>query len=76
MTTAADIAKGMEKLSIVSVHPETVRSLLRSAGYNSQVPRKKPFISDVNKARRLELAKKHVNNCENFWKNLAFSYES
>ena len=60
-----DIAKDMEKMSIISVHP-----------VNSCIKRPWLIKRNVNKARRLEFAKKHVNNCENFWKNVVFSDES
>lgn len=59
----------MENMSIVTVHPESVRSVLRSGGYHSRVPRKKPFISEINKA-------KHINDDESFWKTVVFSDES
>lgn len=50
--------------------------MLRSGGYHSRTPRKKPFISAINKAKRLEFAKNFINKDENFWKNVVFSDES
>ncbi|GFY72659.1 transposable element Tc1 transposase [Trichonephila inaurata madagascariensis] len=41
------------------VHPETVRRILRSGGYNGRVSRKKPFISSVNQQKKLDFASAH-----------------
>ncbi|GFY23421.1 transposable element Tc1 transposase [Trichonephila clavipes] len=40
-----------------SVSAETVRNVIRHAGYSSRVARKKPFISLQNQKKRLEFAK-------------------
>ncbi|GFW98960.1 transposable element Tcb1 transposase [Trichonephila clavipes] len=42
-----------------SVSAETVRNVIRHAGYSSRVARKKPFISLQKKKKRLEFAKTH-----------------
>lgn len=71
-TLACDIAKTSGK----TVCAETVRKVIRSAGYNGRVPRKKPFLSERNILKRSDYAKKYVNKPIDFWKNVIFSDES
>ncbi|GFU66761.1 HTH_Tnp_Tc3_2 domain-containing protein [Trichonephila clavipes] len=59
-----------------SVSAETVRNVIRYAGYSSRVARKKPFINIKNKKKRLEFAKTHQLKTDNFWKKVIFSDES
>ncbi|GBM49381.1 hypothetical protein AVEN_32513-1 [Araneus ventricosus] len=59
-----------------SVSAETVRNLIRQAGYKSRVARKKPFISLQNRKKRLEFAKAHQLKTHNFWNKVIFSDES
>ncbi|GFY38995.1 transposable element Tc1 transposase [Trichonephila inaurata madagascariensis] len=52
------------------VHPETVRRILRSGGYNGRVSSRKPFISSVNQQKRLDFASPHspdLNPIEHLW---------
>ncbi|GFX53698.1 HTH_Tnp_Tc3_2 domain-containing protein [Trichonephila clavipes] len=51
-----------------SVSAETVRNMIRHAGYSSRVARKEPFISLQNQKKRLEFAKTHYLKTDNFWK--------
>ncbi|GFW02790.1 transposable element Tc1 transposase [Trichonephila clavipes] len=59
-----------------SVSAETVRNVIRHAGYSSRVVRKKPFISLQNQKKRLEFTKTHQLKTDNFWKKVTFSDES
>ncbi|GFS96774.1 transposable element Tc1 transposase [Trichonephila clavipes] len=59
-----------------SVSAETVRNVIRHAGYSSRVARKKPFISLQNQKKRLEFTKTHQLKTDNFWKKVIFSDES
>ncbi|GFX03281.1 hypothetical protein TNCV_3555091 [Trichonephila clavipes] len=43
-----------------SVSTETVRRVLRKAGYNGRVARKKPLIGKRNRVKRLKFAKEHI----------------
>ncbi|GFW01631.1 transposable element Tcb1 transposase [Trichonephila clavipes] len=54
----------------------TVRNVLHSAGLKERTPRKKPYICEVNRKRRLELAMKYKNKPMDFWKKVVFSDES
>ncbi|GFT24054.1 transposable element Tcb1 transposase [Trichonephila clavipes] len=60
----------------VSVSAQTVRNVLHSAGLKARTPRKKPYISEVNRKRRLEFAMKYKNKPMDFWKRVIFSDES
>lgn len=54
----------------IHVNPETVRRVLRKRGYNGRVARKKPFISNVNRQKRLEFARKYIAKDMNFWQRV------
>ncbi|GFS57680.1 transposable element Tcb2 transposase [Trichonephila clavipes] len=69
---AAEISRIMGR----SVSAETVRNVIRHAGYSSRVARKKPFISLQNQKKRLEFTKTHQLKTDNFWKKVIFSDES
>lgn len=55
---------------------EMVRRTLRNNGYNRHVARKKPWIGEKNREKKLEFAKHYVNEDENFWNTVIFSDES
>lgn len=75
-TSATSLASGIHRDYGIKVHPETVRNVLRTAGFRGRTARRKPFISKVNKKKRLLFAKEFVNKPESFWKNVIFSDES
>ncbi|GFW10071.1 uncharacterized protein TNCV_4208361 [Trichonephila clavipes] len=50
-----------------SVPAQIVRNVLHSAGLKARTPRKKPYISEVNRKRRLEFAMKYKNEPMDFW---------
>lgn len=57
-------------------HPETVRNVLRKHGFHGRVARRKPYISKVNKNKRLLFAKNYIKKDKSFWKNVIFTDES
>ncbi|GFX25987.1 transposable element Tcb1 transposase [Trichonephila clavipes] len=59
-----------------SVSAETVRRVLRKAGYNGRVARKKPLIGKKNRVKRLKFAKEHILKPQQFWNEVIFSDES
>ncbi len=59
-----------------SVSPETVRRTIRRKGLNGRVARKKPFISNKNKKRRLAFARDHVGKSPEYWDQVLWSDES
>lgn len=58
------------------VHPETIRRTLRQHGYNGRVARRKPFINEANRRKRLNFAKELVSKDEAWWTNVIFADES
>ncbi|GFY34920.1 transposable element Tc1 transposase [Trichonephila clavipes] len=59
-----------------SVSAETVRRVLRKAGYNGRVARKKNLIGKRNRVKRLIFAKEHILKPRQFWNEVIFSDES
>ncbi|GFU89800.1 transposable element Tcb1 transposase, partial [Trichonephila clavipes] len=59
-----------------SVSAETVRRVLRKAGYNGRVARKRPLIGKRNRVKRLKFAKEHILKPQQFWNEVIFSDES
>lgn len=55
---------------------DAVRKILKKAGYRGRVSRKKPFISRVNRLKRIAFANEYVNKPPDFWKRIIFSDES
>ncbi|GFY04326.1 HTH_Tnp_Tc3_2 domain-containing protein [Trichonephila clavipes] len=55
---------------------ETVRRVLKKAGYNGRVARKKPLIGKKNRVKRLKFAKEHLLKPQQFWNEVLFSHES
>ncbi|GFU76902.1 transposable element Tcb1 transposase [Trichonephila clavipes] len=76
MTSAQNIANELLSSCNVSVSTQTVRNVLHSAGLIARTPRKKPYVSEVNRKRRLEFAMKYKNKPMDFWKKVIFSDES
>lgn len=76
MTSAPKLAGMVNKDYGVNVVPQTVRNVLKRFGYNGCTPRHKPFISAVNKRKRLDFAKSHVDKPTSFWNSVIFSDES
>ncbi|GFT68091.1 transposable element Tc1 transposase [Trichonephila clavipes] len=74
--SAVKLAAETSRIMGRSVSAETVRNVIRHAGYSSRVARKKPFISLQNQKKHLEFAKTHQLKTDNFWKKVIFSDES
>lgn len=75
-TTSSELAAGICEQFGKTVSTKTVRNIIHKAGYFSRIPRPKPFISKVNKAKRLEFANRYVNKETDFWDHVIFSDES
>ncbi|GFW91858.1 uncharacterized protein TNCV_4080181 [Trichonephila clavipes] len=52
------------------------KRMIVSAGLKARTPKKKPYISEVNKKRLLEFAMKYKNKPNDFWKKVVFSDKS
>ncbi|KAJ4452071.1 hypothetical protein ANN_03587 [Periplaneta americana] len=53
----------------VHSHRSTI-IVLQKEGYHSRVARKKPYVSNVNKQKRLAFAMEHVNKPQDFWNSV------
>ncbi|GFV81217.1 calpain-A [Trichonephila clavipes] len=73
--SAVKLAAETSRIMGRSVSAETVRNVIRHAGYSSRVARKKPFISLQNQKKHLEFVKTHQLKTDNFWKKVIFSDE-
>ncbi|GFW03070.1 transposable element Tcb2 transposase [Trichonephila clavipes] len=76
MTSAQNKANELLSSCNVSVSAQTVRNVLHSAGLTARTPRKKPYVCEVNRKRRLEFAMKYKNKPMDFWERVIFSDES
>lgn len=74
--SAPKLATAFEEHSGKRVCAETIRRVLRRAGYNGRVARKKPYLSEKNRKQRLMFAKKHLTKDAEFWDNVIFVDES
>lgn len=75
-TPASKIAENIQRTFGKVVSSETVRRILKKSEYQCRVARKKPFISRVNRQKRIDFAKSHINKPPQFWKQVIFSDES
>ncbi|XP_078050777.1 uncharacterized protein LOC144477163 [Augochlora pura] len=48
------------------VQPELCRGILRENNFHGRIPRKEPFVSKVNKQKRLNFAKRYVSKDKDF----------
>ncbi|GFV64252.1 paired domain-containing protein [Trichonephila clavipes] len=76
MTSAQNFTNELLSSCNVLVSAQTVRNVLHGAALNARTPRKKLYISEVNRKRRLEFAMKYKNKPMDFWKKVIFSDES
>lgn len=74
--SAPKIASEVLEESRKKVSPETVRRTLRQAGYNGRVARKKPFINEMNRKKRIGFAQEYSSKEESWWKSVIFADES
>lgn len=58
------------------VHPQTIRRALKEEGYNGRVARKKPYVSEQNRKKRLNFAKEFILKEEAYWNDVIFTDES
>lgn len=75
-SSAQTLANHIASTSSKSVCAQTVRNVLHSAEIYGRTARKKPYLSAVNREKRLGFAKLYVNKSINFWRRVIFSDES
>lgn len=74
--SASAIASEIATTSNTTFSVQTVRNVIHSFNFYGRVQRKKPFISEVNRKKRLDFAKTYLKEPLEFWKNIIFSDES
>jgi len=74
-TSAPKITAALENRG-VHVAISTVRNVCHKNGYHGRVVRKKFWINETNRKKRLEFAKQHLNKSQEYWNTVLFSDES
>ncbi|GFW72961.1 transposable element Tc1 transposase [Trichonephila clavipes] len=74
--SAPQLAKDVANTSHKTFSVQTIRNVLHEESYYGRAARKKPFISERNRRKRLDFAKSHVNLSDEFWNTVIFSNES
>ena len=75
-TNAKMLAANIKSISGKNITFYTVRNVLHNTGTKGKRPTIKAFISEVNRQKSLEFAKKYKSNTLDFYKNVIFSDES
>ncbi len=58
------------------VNPKTICRIIRRAGYNGRVAKRKPLINERNRKIRLQFAREHHLKQERWWHDVIFCDES
>ncbi|GFW59676.1 transposable element Tc1 transposase [Trichonephila clavipes] len=74
--SAPQLAKDVANTSHKTFSVQTIRNVLYEESYYGRAARKKPFISERNRRKRLDFAKSRVNLSDEFWNTVIFSDES
>ena len=74
--SASTLAAEFREESGKNVSTQTVRRLLKENGYNGRVAIKKPYISEINRKKRLTFAKNMISKEESWWSDVIFVDES
>lgn len=57
------------------VHPDTIRNALKSEGYNDRVARRKPFVSKINRKKRMDWAREYILKPMEYWDDVILADE-
>lgn len=74
--SAPKIATELEIGTGIKVNPETVRNVLRKANYHGRTARRKSYINERNRKRRLVFAKTCIHYDKKYWEHVIFADES
>ena len=55
---------------------QTIRRVLWENGYHGRFPRKKPYISETNRVKRLLFANEHISKEQDYWDRVIWSDET
>ena len=67
----ADISKDLN----LNVHPDTIAKVLKDAGLNHRIERKRPFLTNEHRKKRLEFAHKYIHFTLDDWIRVIFTDE-
>lgn len=76
MKTSSELAAALSEEAGKPISARTVRRRLVEAGLKGCKARKKPWLSETNKRKRLEWALRHQHLTEEDWSNVVWSDES
>ncbi|KAK3515289.1 hypothetical protein QTP70_013482 [Hemibagrus guttatus] len=74
-TTSKELQASLASVK-VSVHDSTIRKRLGKNGLRGRVPRPKPLLSKKNIKARLNFARKHLDDPQDFWENTLWTDET
>lgn len=74
--TSTKIVENIKTMFKKSICAETARKILHRAGFHGRVARRKPYISVINRQKRIAFANTFINKPPEFWKQIIFSDES
>lgn len=74
--TAIQIKSNIKESFGKEIHEDTVRKILKKSDFHGRVARRKPFISVINRKKRVDFANLYVNKPPEFWERVLFSDES
>lgn len=74
--SAVKIVEYLKNNLSIELSTSTVRSFLRCQGFHGRVARKKYFVSETNRKKRLQFAKDNINASPDFWNRVIFTDES
>ncbi len=74
-TTSKELQASLASVK-VSVHDSTIRKRLGKNGLHGRVPRRKPLLSKKNIKAHLSLARKHLDDPQDFWENILWTDET
>ncbi|KAK4518590.1 uncharacterized protein ATC70_008809 [Mucor velutinosus] len=75
-SSSVKVTKMLEKNFQMTVHPETDRRALRTAGLGAIEKEKKPLLSDANVKKRLAWCKQHKDWAVDDWKRVIWTGET
>lgn len=73
---ATDLAKEMATVSECKISTRSIRRKLNKAGLKGCIVKKKPFVSEKNRKKRLKFAKEHLHWTAEQWSQVVWSDES
>lgn len=74
--SAPRVLQEINNINDCHISVSTVRNVLRSNDYHGRTARKKYWVNDINRKKRLEFAKKYINEKNHFWQTVIYSDES